>query len=192
MRVTTGAYPVLEERALGPVPRRGLLGGRRDPLELPPLDPGAVLVFEVDGEYRPLPVRRHLRGTESVVVRAVAVSLVDIRARVVPVDVVIPTLRAGQVFVVRATFRCRVTAPATVARAGITDVAGLLADHLRQDRELLVMGIDAGVEEVVEARARIHSRVRAYCMVAPPQVAGIEVVLATVDVAVENGERAGG
>ena len=184
--VVAGAYPVLEERRLGPVPRRGLLIGRRDLLELPALDPGAVLVFEVDGEYRPPLTRRHLRGTEPDVVNAVAVSLVDIRARVVPVALAIPTLRPGREFVVRATFRCRVTEPAEVAQAGITDVRSLLTEHLRQDRELFVLGGDGDTEEVVEARARIHSRLRAYCMVAPPQLPGLEVVLATVDVSHEE------
>ena len=183
---------MLEERRLGPVPRRGLLSGRRDLLELPGLDPGAVLVFEVDGEYRPPLARRHLRGTEPDVVNAVAVSLVDIRARVVPVTLLIPTLRPGRQFVVRATFRCRVTEPEEVAQAGITDVASLLTEHLRLDRELFVLGGegdkrgDGDSEEVVEARARIHSRLRAYCMVAPPQLPGLEVVLATVDVSHEE------
>jgi hypothetical protein len=186
-RFVAGAYPVLEERRLGPVPRRGLLGGRRDPLELPALDPGAVLVFEVEGQYRPPLTRRHLRGTEPDVVNAVAVSLVDVRARVVPVTLVIPTLRPGHDFVVRATFRCRVTDAAEVAQAGLTDVGSLLAEHLRQDRELFVLGgRETDLEEVVEARARIHSRLRAYCMVAPPQLPGLEVVLATVDVSHEE------
>jgi hypothetical protein len=63
---------------------------------------------------------------------------------------------------------------------------------MRQDRELFVMGRDADAEEVVEARARIHTRVRAYCMVAPPQVAGLEVVLATVDVTMEHRGHDGG
>lgn len=178
----TGDYPVLAEWRLAPVTARFPRRARRDPAELPPLEPGTVFVFEVDGEYRQPAVRRHLRGTEPEVVRAVAVSLIDVRPRLVPIELVIASGSAGYDLVVRATFRCRVIdAPAATA-AGLRGVGELLAEHLGRDRELLRIGTYYDIAQLSPARTRIHTQVRAYCMVAPPQLPGLEVVLATVEV----------
>ena len=181
-RSNLAGYPVLEERALDPVPRRGMLGGRRDPLELPRLVPGTAYVFEVDGEFRQPLVRRHVRGTEHDVVHAVSVCLVDTRPRLIPIELVIASGSAEHDFVVRATFRCRVTDAAAAVAAGVGDVPLLLGEHLTRDRGLLGLGTYFGLDRVGAARARIHTQVRAYCMVAPPRLPGLEVVLATVDV----------
>jgi hypothetical protein len=180
--VLTGDYPVLAEYRLAPVSARFPRRARRDPAELPALEPGTVYVFEVDGEYRQPAVRRHLRGHEPDVVRAVAVSLIDMRPQLIPVEVVIASGSAGYDFQVLATFRCRVIDAPAAAAGGLRGVGELLAEHLGSDRELLRIGTDYDVDEIPQARTRIHTQVRAYCMVAPPQLPGLEVVLATVEV----------
>jgi hypothetical protein len=183
-------YPVIAEYPLRPARRRVLLGGRRDLAELPPQEPGTVLVFEVNGHYEAFRERRHLTGTEEAVVSAVAISVVDMRERVVTTTLAIPSNSPADDFTIEAVFRAKVTRPEVVASAGVTDMAATLRSYLSQDRDLLALGLHCGVEEINEVRGAVRRRVMAYCKVVPPQIEGMDVSLCEVRVPTPNPLRA--
>lgn len=179
--MTKTSYPVLLEQALPP-PQRRVLGARRDPAELPTPDPGTVLVFRVGGQYEEARADGHLRGTEPNVVNATAVSVVDVRERLLPVELTLHSARPADDFVVRLHFRCRVTRASSVAQAALTDLAMLLASHIQEDDKLRTLTTDFTVEEINAVRRQVDARIRAYWMLAPPQHPGIEIGLVSVEV----------
>lgn len=175
-------YPVLEERPLDRAKRRLLVGGRREPADLPPQLPGTVLVFEVGGRFEVLHDRRHLSGREEAVVDAVAVSVVDMRARAVTVDLAVASVSAADDFTVRARFDCKVTQPDLVAAAGLTDLTTALRGHLGNDRELVRRCGGWQVEDINSVREWVTARVAAYCKIQPLRVGGMTITLAEVEV----------
>jgi len=179
--MTRPAFPVLSERGLKPVPRRFLRSPRRDLDELPIIAPGTMLVFDVNGQYEALD-RGHLSGTEPHVLEAIAVSLVDLRPKVLPVDIKVPSASPADDFVIRAHFHCVVSKAELVARLGLTDTIEPLRTHLKQDRMLLALGANFGVDQLAIMRDEAISRVAAYCETRPPQVPGMDVALAAVEV----------
>jgi hypothetical protein len=157
------AYPVVMEVSLEPVQREGLKRRRRVIAELPPARLGEVYVFKTNGIFIPYG-ERHVRYTDRVVVDAIQVSLVQMRPQNVRVEAL-----AGE-YTVLATFRCRVDDPAVAARESLTDMDVLLAGYLHE------------AVEPHPDRREVDAHVRAYCVVAPPEVPGVDVVLATVRV----------
>lgn len=175
------SFPVLEERQLQPPARKFFRGAFRDPAELPQQRPGTVLAFEVDGNYQTM-ARQHLTGTEPVVVRAVAVSVVSTRARTVSVDLKAPSANPADDFVIRIDFRCQVSRPETVATAGLHDVTGFLRTHLGQCRGLTAKCAGFTIDQISEARETAIAQIVAYCKVRPPHVDGMAIELDSVEV----------
>lgn len=174
-------YPVIEERPLAAVARRFFRTTRRDLADLPEARPGTLWVFDVGGHYEALD-RRRLSGTEPVVLDAVAVSLVDIRPRRVPVELSIPSSSPADDFVFRADFRCRVTNPSMVVAAGLTDVTVPLHSYLKKDQILPVLGTGFTVDDITTFREEITARVFSYCEGDPPRIEGMEVALDAIAV----------
>ncbi len=180
--MTTGNYPVIEERSLPPVARpRAFRNPWRDPAGLPPQQPGCVYVFEYDGYYRNPPTRR-VTGREPYVVAATAVSLVQVRDHLLTVRRSVPSARAGANLLVSVTFRCVVTDPIRVAGNGLMALDAVLATHVAGDRELGTLGRDIRPEYAAAAVLRIEAQLRAYCTVNPPEIAGVDCVVAAVEV----------
>lgn len=177
------SYPVLSEQRLDRVRPRFLLFARRELAELPQQEPGTVLVFEVNGRFAVYEDRRHLSGREETVVDAVAVSLVDVRERLVPVRLRLPSRRASDEFEVVAMFRCRVTDAQAVIRSGLLDITVPLCEHLRRDSRLKHLATQYPVDDINEARDALSAQLQAYCTLHPPRLAGMDVTLSTVDVA---------
>jgi hypothetical protein len=183
--MTSGNYPVIEERSLPPVERpRAFRSAWRDPATLPAQEPGSVYVFEFDGVYQD-PYSRRVHGSEQHVIDATAVCLVQIRDRLVTVRRSMPSTRAGVNLVVSVTFRCVVTDPVRVAIGGLTDLDSVLATHVAADRELATLGRNIRPERAAEAILRIEAQLRAHCTVNPPDVKGVECVVAAVEVHAE-------
>ncbi|MEV0704928.1 hypothetical protein AB0I53_44400 [Saccharopolyspora sp. NPDC050389] len=182
MSMNFTGYPVVAEHRLPPARRRLLLGGKRDLADLPPQEPGTVLVFEVNGHYEAFRERRHLTGSEDAVVLAVAISVVDMRERLATTRLLIPSNSPADDFVVEAVFRAKVTRPEAVAAAGLTDLDATLRSYLSQDQELLALGLQCGVEEINEVRSLVRRRIMAYCKVVPPQIDGMDLSLREVRV----------
>jgi hypothetical protein len=187
--MTKQPFPVLNERALNPVGRRLLRSPRRDLTELPNVQPGTMLVFDVNGQYETTD-RRHLSGAEQYLLDAIAVSLVDMRPRVLPVDVLVPSASPADDFLIRTHFHCVVAKADVVAKVGLTDAGEPLKTYLKQDRTLLALGANFGVDQLSILRDEATSRIAAYCEVRPPRVPGMDVMLATVEVFTPNDLRA--
>lgn len=180
--MTSRNYPVVSERPLAPSKQRLLLRSKRDLSELPQQEPGTVLVFEVNGRHEAFPERRHLTGAENVVVEAVSVSVIDVRARQIPVEISIPSSSPADDFLIRVWFGCEVTKPEAVAAAGLTDIRLPLRSHLKGDRKLLRLGTQHNIEEINEVRWLAHNQVQAYCTVDPPELRGVDIALLEVEV----------
>jgi hypothetical protein len=184
--MTTGNYPVIEERALPPVERpRAFRAPRRDPAGLPAQAPGTVYVFEYDGRYQD-PYSRRVNGNEPHVIDATAVSLVQLRDRLVTVRRSMPSARGGINLVVSVTFRCVVTDPVAVASGGLTDLDSVLATHVAADRELATLGRIVRPERAADAVLRLEAQLRAHCTVNPADIKGVECVVAAVEVHAEE------
>ena len=184
--MTTGNYPVIEERALPHIERRrAFRAPRRDPADLPPQAPGTVYVFEYDGCYQD-PYSRRVTGTEPHVVDATAVSLVQLRDRLVTVRRSMPSARVGVNLVVAVTFRCVVTDPVAVASGGLTDLNSVLATHVATDRELATLGRIVRPERAADAVLRLEAQLRAHCTVNPADIRGVECVVAAIEVHAEE------
>ncbi|MBB5083159.1 hypothetical protein [Nonomuraea endophytica] len=173
-------YPIIEERALAPVPRR-FLRTRRDLADLPETPPGSVLVFEVAAGYHAFTERRHLRGAEDEVVDAVSVSVVDVRTCSVIAQVPLPSADLAHDFPLRATFTCTVTHPEKIVEQGLKDIGEVLAHYLSADTELLSLGLRYPIEKIYQLRQHVVARVKAHVEVMPPEIDGMTVALARVD-----------
>jgi hypothetical protein len=184
-------YPVCEERALSPA-QRHWFSKRRDISELPPQKPGTVLVFEVGGRYEAFTERTHLNGSEAAVLDAVTVSVVDVRSRLVAVDLAIPSANPGNDFLVRVRFGCVVTDAEAVVAKKLTNVAHVLREYLRRDRALVELGCDYRIDELNDVRKQINARVSAYCRLEQPRIPGLSVELSTVEVLTPDNLRAHG
>ncbi len=177
--VSTGSpYPMVAEASLAPVQRRPFRVSRRHPGELPARPPGAVYVFTVGGRVVPYG-RTHLNTADTVVVDATEVYVVDMWPRLVAVDIVLASSVPANDHTVRITFRCQVTDPAEVATAGLSDLPTVLAGHLGEDNAF-ARGLDR--TDVHTLRRTADAHVRAYCMVAPPAIGGMEITLVNVEV----------
>ncbi|MEV7008398.1 hypothetical protein [Streptosporangium sp. NPDC051022] len=174
-------YPIIEERALRPPQRLLGLFPRRNLEELPETPVGTVLVFAVNGGYKAYTEGRHLRGGEDAVVRAKSVSVVYVRSHRVTLSVEIPSRDMGYPFQLQATFACKVTDPETIVASGVDDAATILGNHLRDDAQLMRLGMARPIEEVHLLSSDVTSQVRAYLEFCPPRVDGLEATLVNVD-----------
>jgi len=175
-------FPVISETELPVVRRRGwgMLPSFRDPNDLPAQRPGTTLVFSNGRRW--VEARGRIKGTEDFVVDAMAVSVVVTRERVIEVDMRIPSKDPTEDFAVRVGFSCRVTAPELVAELGPIDIVDRLRRFLFEDRGLYQRGIDYPVGELHQVRHQVGVRVRSYCDEVPPNIAGLEIRLSSVDV----------
>ncbi|WP_433369423.1 hypothetical protein [Streptosporangium sp. CA-115845] len=179
-------YPIVEERALRPPRRRLGLFPRRDPGELPETPVGTVLVFALNGGYKAYTEGQHLRGSEDAVVEARSVSVVYMRNRQVTVAIEMPSQDMGYAFLLKVAFRCKVTDAEAVVSAGVENATDVLANHLRNDAQLMQLGTTRPIEEVHLLSVEVTNRIRAYLEFYPPQVDGLEVVLVNVALLAPN------
>ncbi|MGW5050710.1 hypothetical protein [Actinokineospora sp. NPDC004072] len=174
-------YPVVSEVALDRAPRK-VLGRSRSLSDLPKAAPGTELVFETSSGHIAFTDRIHLSGREDLVVNAVSVAVVDIRPRLVPVFLRIPSASPADDFTVQVDFACQVLSSERVAKVGLVDVATPLAVHLGQDTPLTQIAATRSVEEIAAVRSAVSARVHAYCKLRPPSVDGMEIRLTSVHV----------
>ncbi|SCL50630.1 hypothetical protein [Micromonospora chersina] len=173
-------YPIIEELQLHEV-RRGLFRrSRRDVGQLPRQRPGTVLVFQVNNSYVVAPGQR-LRGDEPVVVNAASVSVVDVRQRMVPAHIALPSANPANAFAVRVTFSCRVRDAETFV-ATHADLIDELASYLRQDRQLRVLSTSFTLDQLADAHDALSAQIEARFSLKPLAMEGIEITLNDVDV----------
>jgi hypothetical protein len=177
----TMRYPVLREQALDRAQRR-MLQRSRDMKELPSVEPGTVMVFEIDSGYVAYTDRRHLVGREDIVVNAVSISVVDVRPRTLTVPLTIPSRSAADDFTVLVDFDCRVEDPERVAELGLTDLTTPLRAYLRQDAALGQLAASRSIEQIAIVRDDVAARISAYAALRRPHVEGVAVSVSGIRV----------
>jgi hypothetical protein len=141
-----------------------------------------VYLFRVDGRYREYREAGHVDLSDRLVCDATSVSVVQTRPWSVAADVVIPSVSPSDDFTVRTRFRCRVTRAEQVAEAGYTDLSAILANHLRQDRDLSSLGARHRIDDVNVVRPRVDAQISAYCMLSPVAIRGLDIEFESVQV----------
>ncbi|ONH60792.1 hypothetical protein CcI49_09345 [Frankia sp. CcI49] len=179
--MSTG-YPLVEERALDPARRRGLIHRQRTRSgeDLPRPSAHQVLVYRVDGEYVPDPAK--LGRDHTTVVDASHVSVVDLQHDAqVTVRLAIPSAEASD-FPVLVTFACTVHNAVTVVREGIRSAAAALETYLRGHRRIFELGLNASASQINEVRRDVNAQIRAFTTLRPPVIPGLAVTLVSVEV----------
>ncbi|MGK3206594.1 hypothetical protein [Amycolatopsis sp. MEPSY49] len=167
-------YPVTDRTRLKPRSGLSLRRARR----LPEPGPDEVLVFHTGTGCRTDPGGR---GRRRLVRRAGEITVVDRAAgRLVPVVVAIAS--AGPVpFRLVAGFSCTVTDPALVAASRVTDAGRRIRAHLSDDHRLGELGRDRRPSELDGVRRDVVARVRAFLLLRPLAIPGVEAKLTSLD-----------
>jgi hypothetical protein len=178
----TSSYPIVAQYELGDPVKHGPLGvfTRRESSEIPPLKPHEVLVYRVGAKF--VVDQRQLRRHDDNVVRASSVSVVSVRRGTeVGVDFEIDS-RDGLRFKVMVTFVCSVIDPVVVVRHGQVDASVSLLAYLKGYQDLFDVGPKYEVSQINDVRSEATQHVKAYLALRPPEIAGMEISLANVQV----------
>jgi hypothetical protein len=178
----TYSYPIVDQYEFGEPVKHGPLGvfTRRESSEIPPLKPHEVLVYRVGAKF--VVDERQLRRHDDHVVRASSVSVVSVRRDTeVGVDFEIDS-RDGLKFKVMVTFVCSVLDPVVVVRHGQVDASVSLLAYLKGYQDLFDVGPRYEVSQINEVRSEATLHVKAYLALRPPEIAGMEISLANVQV----------
>ncbi|MBW4719675.1 hypothetical protein [Saccharothrix obliqua] len=174
-------YPVIEERALKPVPPRRFFGRPRgrDSDELPVALAGRRRVYRTRDQYV---LDTDMPLDAPTVVEASHVSLVDVTADTeVVVRLDIPSRDAAH-FTLQVAFLCTVHDPVAVVAAGGVDARAALSAYLKGHQRILQLGLDFDLADINHVRRKLDAQIRAYATVEPPGFAGTAVALAGVEV----------
>lgn len=173
-------YPILDQRYLDVVPRRWLHRRVREMDELPRPSAHEVLVYRVNGEF--FVDAGGFRATNSRVVEASHVSLVDISLRApVVVEIVIPAAGATT-FTVQVTFECTVTDPALIVRHGRADARSFLESYLRASHQIFELAHVHPLAEISTVRRKLNEWLLGDAVQNPPVEPGMEIRVSSVEV----------
>jgi hypothetical protein len=176
-------YPIVSQRQLKEPPRGGLWGlrGQRRPeSEMPALNPHEVRVYRVGGQFI---VDDGRRGPDdNRVVNATSVSVVNMRRGAdVGASFEIASKDAAK-FTVQVNFVCSVVDPVTVVRDGQTDASESLLAYLKGYQPLFELGLKHLLDEINAVRREAGLHVKAYMTIRPPEISGMSIALANVQV----------
>jgi hypothetical protein len=176
-------YPIISQRSLPKVSRRGLGGimsARREASELPLPNAHEAVVYKTGGTY--IVDDGRSRTTDDHVVNATNITVVDMREDA-PVPVETSISSAGEVeFIVRVTFLCTVKKPEEVVDAGLGDITTSLTNYLIQHQPLFHLGEDYHLNQITVVRRNVTAEVKAFFSVRPPRFRGLEVKLGNIQV----------
>ncbi|WP_433677952.1 hypothetical protein [Nocardia sp. CA-119907] len=173
-------YPILDQRHLDVVPRRGLRRRVRELKDLPRPSAHEVLVYRVNGEF--IVDTGGFKATHSQVVEASHVSLVDISLHApVVVEIVIPAAGATT-FTVQVTFECTVTDPALVVRHGRADARSFLESYLRANHQVLGLAQGHTLAEINTVRQKLNRWLLDEAERNPPVEPGLEIRMSSIEV----------
>jgi hypothetical protein len=176
-------YPIVSQRQLKEPPRGGmwgLRGPRRPESEMPALNPHEVRVYRVGGQFI---VDDGRRGPDdNRVVNATSVSVVNMRRGAdVGATFEIASKDAAK-FTVQVNFVCSVVDPVTVVRDGQTDANESLLAYLKGYQPLFELGLKHPLAEINAVRREAGLHVKAYMTIRPPEIPGMSIALANVQV----------
>jgi hypothetical protein len=183
-------YPIVEMRELHRPERTGLLklGPRARPDVPRPAEGHFVLVYKVGNRY--VVDNMNLGPRDDKVINASQVSVVDLgRQTPVEVDVTIAS-KDHSFFTVVVTFACSVDDPVAVVQGGITDPGTILLTYLKNHHGYSQMGLGFSIAEINEARRYIDAQLTAYATVSEPEIEGMTVTMASVEVRTPEEELA--
>jgi hypothetical protein len=176
-------YPIISQQTLKEPPRHGLLNmrsPRRADDEVPALNPHEVLVYRVDGKFIVDDGRR--RPDHNQVVNASSVSVVNMRRRAdVDVSFTITSKDAAS-FTVQVNFTCSVVDPVTVVKDGQTNASESLLAYLKGYQPLFEVGLVHPLAEINVVRRKAGLHIKAYMTICPPEIPGMLIDLANVQV----------
>jgi hypothetical protein len=176
-------YPIISQQKLKESPRRGLLnmrGPRRPDDEVPTLNPHEVLVYRVNGKFIVDDGQR--RPDHNQVVNASSVTVVNMRRGAdVSVSFEIAS-RDAAVFTVQVTFTCSVVDAITVVRDGQVNAGESLLAYMKGYQPLFELGLAHPLADINVVRRKAGLHVKAYMTVCPPEIPGMSIDLANVQV----------
>lgn len=176
-------YPIISQSALRNAPRRGVLGigaPRRSDGEIPALNPHEVLVYRVGGTF--IVDDGHRRLDDSRVVSATSVSVVNVR-KGADVAVTFEIISQDEAkFAVLVNFVCSVIDPVTVVRDGQTNAGEALLAYLKGYQPLFDVGLNHPLADINAVRIEAGLHVKAYMTISPPEIPGMSIGLANVQV----------
>jgi hypothetical protein len=178
----TTSYPIVAQYELGDPVKRGPMGvgKRREKDEIPKIKPHEVLVYRVGSKF--VVDERELRAYHTMVVRASSVSVVSVQCGTeVEVSIKIDSQDASE-FTVKVTFVCSVVDPVAVVRDGRVDAADALLAYLRGYQDLFDIGLKHPTSEINDVRTEAAFHVKAYMARRPPQIHGMDISVASVQV----------
>jgi hypothetical protein len=176
------SYPIVAQYELGDPVRRGPMGvwKRREKNEIPKIKPHEVLVYRVGSKF--VVDERELRVHDTMVVRASSVSVVSVQCGTdVEVSIRIDSQDASE-FTVKVTFVCSVVDAVAVVRDGRVDAADALLAYLRGYQDLFDIGLKHPTSDINEVRTEAAFHVKAYLARRPPQIHGMDISVASVQV----------
>jgi hypothetical protein len=177
-------YPIISQRPLDAASRRKLLGMQvgsrfRTGSDIPRTDSHELLVYKVNGKYRP---DNGFGLSHEDVVNATHVVVVDMtRDRQVLVELPIAS-SDSETFRVMVTFTCTVTDPLVVIREGVKAYPALLT-YLKSHNKIVQLGLGYPLAEVNEVRIDVDAEIQALATIRPPVLPGMLVSVASVEVA---------
>lgn len=156
-------FPVVLEKWL-PIPERERWGVWKWPPEgLPEPPAGMVLVFQVRGEHHLWTGQGALRWEDRHLARANAVAVVDMRPRVLAVEIDLESPKLDELLTLRVSFRCQVVDAVAVARMGLCNIFPELDGYVRM------------ALRQVPSPELISSRLLAQLAVSPPEMIGMHI-----------------
>jgi hypothetical protein len=178
------SYPIVVQQKLTKPVRRGIIPGltrpRRDDDEIPQINPHEVLVYRVGGQFVVDDGRK--RRDDGQVINAINVSVVNMqRDARVTATFEIDSMDASK-FMIRANFVCTVLDAATVVRNGLTDASEAILAYLNGYQPLFELGLEHPISDVNAIRRETGVHIKAYMTMRPPELAGVSVHFANVQV----------
>jgi hypothetical protein len=178
------SYPIVAQRNLTKPVRKGIIPGltrpRRDDDEIPKINPHEVLVYRVGGQY--VVDDGSKRPDDGQVINAINVSVVSMQQGAqVAATFEIDSMDASK-FMIRANFVCSVLDPTTVVRNGLTDASEAILAYLNGYQALFELGLWHPISDVNAIRREASVHIKAYMTIKPPELAGVSVHFANVQV----------
>ncbi|UGT59295.1 hypothetical protein [Nocardia asteroides] len=174
------SYPVIAQRQLDDVRRKGLRRRSREASELLRATGSQALVYKLDDQL--IVERGTRRARDEVVVQATHVTLVDMGVDVpVLAELTVPSADGAE-FPIHVTFKCTVADPATVVRDGRTSASERLTSYLDDISELVEIGQRYDLADIRLMRQEAVAWLRAYVISEPPVEPGLRIRLGGVKV----------
>jgi hypothetical protein len=177
--MTHADYPVIERRVLAAPEKRFLRGYYRAQKDLPVAQGHHRLVYRVNGDY--VLDNAALKGGDDLLLAADHVSVVDVSANVeIRVHLTIRSAEDSEL-TVEVAFTCSVNDPVTVVRNGL-NAARVLTTYLEGHHRFYELALGFQDKDINEIRRHVSAQVKAFTTVQPPRFAGLDAVMASVQV----------